>query len=396
MRSATWIDILKIKASFGQQGNDNIGNFYAYLDQYKVTGANGVFSDGLLAYKGNPELTWEKSNAYNAGIDFSLFKGRLSGTVEYFGRRTSDMLDYKAVAPSNGYSSIPVNVGSMTNSGVEIELNSTAIDTRNFKWDIYANATFQKNVINELAPEYNGEYISGTTIYREGESRWQYYMPRYAGVDPHTGLALYYAKTQPAADATEEEKAAFVAEEYVTSDYNVAQATGREATGDIAPDVYGGFGTSLEFYGFDLSVQFSYQLGGMLYDNSYASSMHGGVAASVGRNWHNDIANAWTPENRFTDVPRLNHSDKYANSLSDRFLVSSDYLSLNNITFGYTFPKKWMRAIGLNSIRIYGAADNVALFTARKGLDPRKGTTSVSASTYSALRTISGGIKVTF
>ena len=396
MRSATWIDILKIKASFGQQGNDNIGNFYAYLDQYKVTGADGVFSDGLLAYKGNPELTWEKSNAYNAGVDFSLFKGRLSGTVEYFGRRTSDMLDYKAVAPSNGYSSIPVNVGSMTNSGVEIELNSTAIDTRNFKWDIYANATFQKNVINELAPEYNGEYISGTTIYREGESRWQYYMPRYAGVDPHTGLALYYAKTQPAADATEEEKAAFVAEEYVTSDYNVAQATGREATGDIAPDVYGGFGTSLEFYGFDLSVQFSYQLGGMLYDNSYASSMHGGTSSSVGRNWHNDIANAWTPENRFTDVPRLNHSDKYASSLSDRWLVSSDYLSLNNITFGYTFPKKWMRAIGLNSIRIYGAADNVALFTARKGLDPRKGTTSVSASTYSALRTISGGIKVTF
>ena len=396
MKKASWIDILKIKASFGQQGNDNIGNFYAYLDQYTVTGANGVFSDGLLAYKGNPELTWEKSNAYNAGVDFSLFKGKLSGTVEYFGRRTSDMLDYRAVAPSNGYSSIPVNVGSMTNSGVEIELNSTAIDTRNFKWDIFANATFQKNVINELAPEYEGEYISGTTIYREGESRYQYYLPRYAGVDPHTGLALYYAKTQPAADATEEEKAAFVAEEYVTSDYNIAQSTGREATGDLAPDVYGGFGTSLEFFGFDLSVQFSYQLGGMLYDNSYASSMHGGIASSVGRNWHNDIANAWTPENRFTDVPRLNHSDKYANSLSDRWLVSSDYLSLNNITFGYTFPKKWMRAIGLNSIRIYGAADNVALFTARKGMDPRKGTMSTVASTYSALRTISGGIKVTF
>jgi hypothetical protein len=124
-----------------------------------------------------------------------------------------------------------------------------------------------------LAPEYNGEYISGTTIYREGESRWQYYMPRYAGVDPHTGLALYYAKTQPAADATEEEIAKFVPEEYVTSDYNVAQATGREATGDIAPDVYGGFGTSLEFYGFDLSVQFSYQLGGMLYDEFTLTSL---------------------------------------------------------------------------------------------------------------------------
>ena len=396
MKKASWIDILKLKASFGQQGNDNIGNLYAYLDQYTVSGADGVFSDGLLAYKGNPELTWEKSNSYNAGVDFSLFKGRLSGTVEYFGRQTSDMLYYKAVAPSNGYSEIPVNIGSMTNSGVEIELNSTAIDKRNFKWDIFANATFQKNVINELAPELEGEYISGTTIYREGESRYQYYLPKYAGVDPHTGLALYYAKTQPASDATDEEIAAFVPEIYVTSDYSVAQKTYREATGDMAPDVYGGFGTSLEFYGFDLSVQFSYQLGGMLYDNTYAKMMHGGTSSSVGTNWHNDIANAWTPENRFTDIPRLNYNDKYTNSTSDRWLVSSDYLSLNNITFGYTFPKKWLRAIGLNSIRIYGAADNVALFSARKGMDPRKGTMSTTTSTYGALRTFSGGIKVTF
>ncbi len=396
MKDATWIDILKIKASYGQQGNDNIGNLYAYLDQYTVTGADGVFSDGTLAYKGNPDLTWEKSNAYNAGVDFSLFKGKLSGTIEYFGRQTADMLDYKRVAMSNGYTSIPVNVGSMTNSGVEIELNSTPISVRNFQWDIFANATFQKNTINELAPEYNGEYISGTTIYREGESLFQYYLPRYAGVDPNTGLALYYAKTEAPADATDEEKAAWVGEEYVTSDYSLASKTGREATGDIAPDVYGGFGTSLSFFGFDFSIQFAYQLGGKLYDNTYAAMMHGGTASEIGKNWHNDIANAWTPENRFTDVPRLNSSDKDANALSDRWLVSSDYLSLNNITLGYTLPKNWVRAIGLNSVRIYGAADNVALFAARKGMDPRKGIMSTTTSTYGTLRTISGGIKVTF
>jgi hypothetical protein len=297
---------------------------------------------------------------------------------------------------SNGYTSIPVNVGSMTNSGVEIELNSTPISVRNFQWDIFANATFQKNTINELAPEYKGEYISGTTIYREGESLFQYYLPRYAGVDPNTGLALYYAKTEAPEDATDEEKAAWVGEEYVTSDYSLASKTGREATGDIAPDVYGGFGTSLSFFGFDFSIQFAYQLGGKLYDNTYAAMMHGGMASEIGKNWHNDIANAWTPENRFTDVPRLNSSDKYANSLSDRWLVSSDYLSLNNITLGYTLPKNWVRAIGLNSVRIYGAADNVALFAARKGMDPRKGIMSTTTSTYGTLRTISGGIKVTF
>ena len=394
--TAQWVDILKVKASFGQQGNDNIGNYYAYLDQYTVSGADGVFSDGLLSYKGNPELTWEKSNSYNAGVDFSFFKGKLSGTVEYFGRQTQDMLYYKSVAPANGYSEIPVNIGSMTNSGVEVELNASPVETRNFKWNIFANATFQKNVINELAPELNGEYISGTTIYREGESLFQYYLPRYAGVDPNTGLALYYAKTQPASGATDEEIAAFVPETYVTSDWSVASKTGREATGDLAPDVYGGFGTSFDFYGFDLSIQFAYQLGGQLYDNTYASMMHGGASSNIGKNWHNDIANAWTPENRFTDVPRLNSNDQYTNSLSDRWLVSSNFLSLNNITFGYSFPKKWMRAIGMNSIRIYGAADNVALFSAREGMDPRKGIMSTTTSTYGALRTFSGGIKVTF
>lgn len=396
MDDADWVDMLKVKASFGQQGNDNIGNFYAYLDQYTVTGADGVFADGTLAYKGNPELTWEKSNAYNIGADFSFFKGKLSGTIEYFGRQTSDMLYYKSVALSNGYADIPVNIGSMTNSGVEIELNATPIKNRNFKWDIFANATFQQNKINELAPELNGEYISGTTIYREGETRYQYYLPRYAGVDPNTGLALYYAKTTAPADATEEEIAAFVPEEYVTTDWSIASKTGREATGDLAPDVYGGFGTSIEFFGFDFSMQFAYQLGGKLYDNTYATLMHGGTSSDAGHNWHKDIANAWTPENRYTDVPRLNSEDQYTNAQSDRWLVSSNYLSLNNITLGYTIPKQLVRKLGLNSVRIYGAADNVALLSARKGLDPRKGIMSQSASTYSALRTISGGIKITF
>ena len=134
-----------------------------------------------------------------SGINYTLlflllFKGKLSGTVEYFGRRTSDMLDYRAVAPSNGYSSIPVNVGSMTNSGFEVELNANIINNRNFKWSVFANATYVKNEINELHPELNGEYISGSSILREGDSMYQSYLVKYQGVDPNTGLALYEAK----------------------------------------------------------------------------------------------------------------------------------------------------------------------------------------------------------
>ena len=391
-----WIDILKLKASYGQQGNDRIGNNYAYLDQYSVTGADGVFSDGKLVYKGNKDLTWEKSDAFNAGVDFTLFGSKLSGTIEYFSRKTSDMLYSKPVANSNGYSSIPVNIGSMTNSGMEIELSYTPIETKNLKWTVFGNATFSKNKINELDPELEGEWISGSTIYTEGESMYRSYIVKYAGVDAATGNPLYWTKTTPAADATEEEKAAFVPEWYATSNYDEANANGRQATDDLLPTVYGGFGTSLDFYGFDFSIQMAYQLGGKIFDYSYQALMHNGDGSSAGQNWHVDMAKAWTPENTNTDVPRLNRSDKYTNKLTDRWLTSSNYLSVNNITLGYTLPKNWLRSLNIQALRLYVAADNVALFSTRKGMDPRQGFRGTSGDTYSALRTISGGIKLTF
>ena len=417
MKDFTWLDILKLKASFGQQGNDDIGNYYAYQDQYRVTGADGVFSDGLLTYKGNKELTWEKSNSFNFGFDFSVFRGKLSGTVEYFSRETSDMLYNKPVANSNGYGTIPVNIGSMTNSGLEIELNANIFERRNFKWSVFANATFIKNKINELDPSLNGENISGSTIFREGDSMYQLYLVKYAGVDPNTGLALYHTKT-PADEylartmgqdnfndmvenRPEEYKAAVEnyndnPERFVTSNWDHAYANGREATGDLLPTVYGGFGTNIEFYGFDFGISFAYQYGGKLWDYTYQELMHNGGPSDAGQNWHKDILKAWTPENPNSNIPALNASDAYVNQISDRWLISSNYLSINNITLGYTFPKTWTRPLQIESLRIYGAADNLAVFAARKGLDPRQGFTSATNASYGALRTISGGVKLTF
>ena len=169
------------------------------------------------------------------------------------------------------------------------------------------------------------------------------------------------------------------------------------STGDLLPTVYGGFGTSLDFYGFDFSIQFSYQLGGKLWDYTYQDLMHGGSNSNAGYNWHKDIAKAWTAENPNTDVPRLCATENYdAGSSSDRWIVSSNYLSINNITLGYTLPKRIVRNLGIESLRVYGAADNVALFAARKGLDPRQGYVSSTTSTYGALRSISAGVKLTF
>jgi len=377
-----WIDMLKLKASFGQQGNDAVGNNYAYLDQYGMTGADGVFADGALVYKGNPDITWETSTSYNIGFDYGLLNNALSGSIEYFGRRSVDMLYNKPTAGSLGYTSIPMNIGSMTNSGLEIDINWNVVNNRNFNWDVYLNATMIKNKINELHPDLEGELISGTRIYEEGESMYRMYLVEFAGVNEETGLAEYWAK---------DENEALIR----TSDYVLAEDN-KKATDDLLPKVYGGFGTNLSFYGFDAGIQLAYQLGGQIYDSGYARLMHGGTPTYGGNNWHKDIYNAWTPENTQTDVPRLNANDRYANSTSTRFMTSSNYLSLNNITLGYTVPVKKLTNLDISKLRIYVVADNVALLTARKGLDPRQSYISATTALYTPIRSVSGGISLTF
>ena len=124
--------------------------------------------------------------------------------------------------------------------------------------------------------------------------------------------------------------------------------------------------------------------------------MHGGASSFAGQNWHKDIYNAWTPENTNTDVPRMNAQDKYTNSTSDRWLTSSNYLSLNNITIGYTLPSDIVRKIAIERLRVYFTADNVGIISARKGLDPRQSYTSATTAIYTPIRTISGGISLTF
>ena len=380
MSPASWVDMLKLKASYGEQGNDNVGNDYAWQDQYSVTGSNGVWNDVKLTYKGNPDLTWETSKSWNVGLDFALFKNKLVGSVEYFGRKTSDMLYNKPVAGSNGFSSMPMNVGAMTNSGVEIDLNINALRLEKFNWDINLNATFLKNEINELHPDLQGQLIDGTRIYEEGESMYRMYLVEWAGVDEATGDPMWYYTDKNG-------------DRVATTDYQTAQ-TAKIATDDLLPAVYGGFGTNLEFFGFDASVSFAYQLGGHIYDSGYETLMSDGDDAGV--NFHTDIRKAWTPENTKTDVPRMNHDNTYANATSTRFLTKSDYLALNNITFGYTVPADLTRKLYLENVRVYFAADNVALWSKREGLDPRQSFTSATTARYTPIRTISGGIKITF
>ena len=407
-----WIDMLKFKVSYGVQGNDNLGSYYPYADQYSHSWSEAEGFSSKLSYVGNRNLTWETSKSFNVGADFELFKGKLNGTLEVFSRKTEDLLYSKQVPQSAGNPTdyIPVNVGSILNRGFEITLDGNIIHSRNVNWDWNLNLSHYINRILSLDSSISENGIRGSNYIRKiGGSLYDAYMYKYAGVDPATGEAQYYAEVlldsegKPTEEYVQRPTKEQIDNNLTTTviTKNFAKATQYDL-GSILPKLFGGFGTSITAYGFDLSAQFSFQLGGRYYDGSYQGLMH--TQSSPGHAWHKDVLKAWTPENVDTDVPRNDGDIQVAQSAVDRFLISSNYLSVNNVTFGYTFPSKLVKKIGLNSLRLYVAGDNLAVLTARKGIDPRfsMGLGSMTSGTglntgyYSAMRSITGGVTLTF
>ena len=396
MKDIKWINFLKLKLSYGIQGNDNLNGYYRWADLYKASYNEETSEYTLNMYqKGNENLTWESSNSWNLGLDFALFNHHLNGSVEFYHRATSDMLYFRSLPLSSDVSASGYydNIGSMYNRGVEITLNANIFRTRNFKWDLDLNLTHNANKITDLGGE---EVRGGYTILYEGGSAYQAYMLKYAGTDKTNGRAMYYK------DVLDSE-GKVVGQ---TTTYDITAATMYDCGSTLAK-VAGGFGTSLSYKGFDLSAQFSYSLGGKMYDGVYQSLMHNG--RSAGNAMHRDLLNAWSPENTGSDIPRLSAAaadDPGVGSQAsiDRFLTSSNYLSLNNLTLGYTFPKAWMNRLKISNLRIYVAGENLFLLTARQGMDPRfnYGTGSMTygsgqaSSSYAGSRTITAGVSLKF
>lgn len=394
MDNVDWMDMFKIKASFGQQGNDNVGNYYPWADQYQASGSNGLWSVGPLYYKGNENLTWETSNSFNAGVDFALFNSRLIGSLEYFSRQTHDMLYYRPTASSLGYDKIPMNIGSMRNNGLELDLTYQIIRNKDIDWSVSANLTYVKNKVLKLAPELNGTWINGSRIYKEGKSMYQIYTVKYAGVDPDNGNALYWARRT---DGTEEKVSNWSLAR--NGDAEQGYVENRQESGNLLPPVYGGVSTNLKIYGFDFGINCGFQVGGKMIDYGYQLLMYGANNTDAGQAMHKDMLKAWTPENRNTDVPAVawaGNQATYINALTDRWLISSNYFTINNITAGYTLPKKIADKLQCSNIRVYFSGDNLYLWSKRKGLDPRQGYDTSLAASYSALRSVSGGVKIEF
>lgn len=399
MKGISWLSNLKVRASYGVQGNDGLG-WHAYATKYapSYNPETKEFSIKMSAM-GNENLTWETSKQWTLGADFSLFDYRLSGSLEFYNRLTSDMLYSKDLPLSSGISvaTYPVNLGEMVNRGVEFSINGTIIRSKDLQWDVFANVSHNYNEITDLG----GEVVKGSSsILYEGGSRYQAYMVKYAGTNKETGQALYYM------DITKKDKEGKDVVTGITTTTELTKAT-KYDVGTTLPDLYGGFGTSLNYKGVDFNIQFAYQLGGKIYDGQYQALMHNG--RNKGNAMHKDLLNAWSPENRGSDIPRLSTAaadDPGSGSQTpiDRFLTSSDYLSLTNVSVGYNFSKELAQSLGMSSLRAYVAGENLFLLTARKGLDPRynfgigsmTAGSGMASNNYASLRTITAGVSLTF
>ncbi|MFD2597391.1 SusC/RagA family TonB-linked outer membrane protein [Sphingobacterium corticis] len=409
MQDVSWVNDLKLRTSYGEQGNEgvqrtrssdegdsenpmngNIDNYYAWQSLYDFGWNNANLPGVLLGSLPNSGLTWEKNRNFNVGLDFRLFDNRLDGSVEWYHRESSNLLFNVPLALSTGGlatggASVWRNVGTMYNRGIELQLGYNAIRNGEFNWRVDLNLSHYKNKITRLAEgnRANG-IVSGTKRLYEGSDVYQFYLRDYAGVDAATGDALWYRDVIGADGVA-------TGERETTTDVN--QATLYEQ-GSAIPDLYGGITNSFAYKGFELSVLVTSQLGGKFYDGNYAALMHQG---SYGSAWHTDILHAWTQPGDITDVPRLQNAidaSAAGNSQSNRFLFDASYVNIKNITLGYNFPQQWVENTGLSRLRVFANVDNAFLFTSRKGMDPQRSFGGTSDFTFPAMRNFTFGVTI--
>lgn len=376
LKDVEWLNNLTLRASYGVQGNEGLSTYYGWQGYYSVysTGSDIGYAIAQLA---NENLRWEKNANLNIGIESSFLKNRLNFSIEYYNRKTSDMLLERPMAFSTGFSSYLDNCGSMRNTGVEFTLSGVLVDTKNVRWDLTWMGSTVKNKVLQLTPE-TPQIIEGSYITTPGLPFRSYYMPKFAGVDPATGVALYYAKDKEGV-------------EYITDDVSVASSN-RYVMGSRTPDLWGSIGTNLSAYGVDLSILTTYSIGGKVLDGTYSGTMS---PFYYGETFHRDALNAWTTPGQITSVPRIEVGT--SSITSDRYLIDASYFAIKNITLGYTLPKKICNAISMKSIRIFVSADNLALFTHMKGMNPTYSTYGSSgAYTYNPSRSFVGGLDIKF
>ena len=380
LSNVAWINELKLKASYGEQGNDDIGLFYPYRSYYYANG-NGTYS--APTRPANFGLKWETNSILNAGVDFALFRNRLQGTIEYFIRKSDNLLFDVPLPVSTGYSSVWQNIGTMQNSGVELQLGYTAVQSRNFNWRIDLNLTHFTNEITKLPPIQAEEgIISGTKKLMEGHDIFAFWLREFAGVDASNGDALYY-KDVLGTDGKP------TGERVLTNTINDATYYFH---GSALPDIAGGITNSLSYKNLELSFMATFGYGGLFYDGNYAALMHRG---SAGTAFHTDILNRWQKPGDITNVPRLQNAIGGQDGASTRWLMDGSFLNIKNIVLSYNLSNSFANRLHLNGASVFASVDNAYLFTAKKGMNPQRAFAGTADATYPPFRTLTFGLNVT-
>lgn len=384
--STTWLDNLKLKLSYGAVGNDGLGTYYAYQGLYK-TGNNNYNDPGVMVSRlANPTLKWESNMQFNVGLDFLVFN-RLSGSLEWFNRKSKDLLFTLPMAPSSGFSGIDRNIGDVKNSGFEFAFNYTPVSTKDFKWTIDLNGTSYKNRITRLPQD---EINSGVFKWREGESRYNFWGVEYAGVNPETGNDQYWKNIYETNDKGQR----ILTGREKTEDYNeVTSDSHKKYLGDAIPKLFGGITNNFSYKGIDFSFMIYYSIGGKLYDSDYAQMM----SYRTGYSMHPDMLESWTSENTGAQFPRL--SNAYANYLgtyTSKFIFNNSFARLRNVTLGYTLPKSLTSRFQINTLRIYVQGDNLLTWgsAARRGTDPEQDISGTTSNRFPVTKSFSFGLQL--
>lgn len=403
LKNQSWIDDLKLRVSIGQVGNDshtisdtndsgtkiNGLNYYVSQPTYSLGYDNGS-EGGIVTYAAAaPNLKWEVNTQKDLGLEFSFFKNRLKGSVEYYNRNTDGLIFSVPNPLSSGLDYRVENIGSMVNKGFEVALDGVILKTKDFSWSLNVNASTINNKITKLP---QGEIITDTGFKKlsVGHSIYDYWLRDWYGVDSSDGYALYVTdpKFVNATDGT----IRVVNGVNVTTDQNKALY---HYAGSAIPDLFGSFGNTFKYKALQLNVVCSYQIGGQMYDTNYAVLMHTGN--NYGSALSTDIFRRWQKPGDITDVPRLDVTrNTQSSAASDRWLIGSDYLSLRQINLSYKMPSEFISKFEIDNASIYVNGENLMLFTRRQGMDPTQTFDGTTQNRYIPSRVISLGLNLNF
>lgn len=377
MHDLTWLDDLKIRASYGVNGTLP-SSYYGHLSLYGY-GNNYQEQPGSAPVSvPNPDLAWEKNKNFNIGFDARLFD-RLNVTFDYYTRRTSDLLQDVPTSMTVGFSSMLKNVGEMKNQGVEVDINVDVFKHSQVRWNTGLALSHNSNKVTKL---YEGkDIIDGSRITREGESYYSWWSREWAGVDPQTGEEQWVLNTKNEDGSINRG---------LTK--NPAEAQ-RVIIGKPDPKLTGGWRNSLSWKGLELNMLFNFSLGGKVYD-TYRTSFTDTDGYSVLYNMSTDQLNRWQKPGDVTDVPRRINNYVWGNYGSSRFMKDLNYLRLKSLSLSYSLPQKWVNKAQLNNVRVFVSGSNLLTLTSYKFTDPEMPVNGMPTFGLPNLKTVTFGIEL--